>query len=93
MDREMHIACPQCGWEPDGGAYWSCHCGHRWNTFETAGRCPQCGQHWKDTQCVPHKGGCWAWSPHIDWYHDLDQWLQDEWEETMKEKSDLLTNQ
>ncbi len=72
------IACPKCGWEPDGAPYWSCTCGHSWNTFDTAGKCPSCGKQWKDTQCIPHAGGCWEWSPHIDWYHHLDDWLKEE---------------
>ena len=72
------IACPKCGWEPDGRPHWSCSCGHHWNTFETAGRCPSCGKHWKNTQCIPFAGGCSEWSLHLDWYRDLDDWLEEE---------------
>ena len=39
------IACPKCEWEPDGGEYWGCSsCGHVWDTFKTAARCPSCGK-------------------------------------------------
>ncbi|MCB9299080.1 MAG: hypothetical protein H6566_00445 [Lewinellaceae bacterium] len=74
----MKITCPKCAWEPDGGAYWGCTCGHIWNTFETAGRCPACGKQWKDTQCIAWRGGCNRMSPHIDWYKGLDKWLEGE---------------
>jgi hypothetical protein len=63
----MHIACPKCEWEPDAGARWSCNCGHRWNTFDTGGRCPACGHVWRETQCL----ACRRFSPHHDWYRDL----------------------
>ncbi len=77
------IACPKCNWEPDGGAHWMCSCGQQWNTFETAGRCPSCGKHWKYTQCIPHLGGCPEWSLHVDWYRDLDDWLEEELENAL----------
>ena len=79
------IACPKCNWEPDGGAHWMCSCGHQWNTFETSGRCPRCGKNWEYTQCIPHRGGCPDWSLHIDWYRDLDDWLQEEVENLKQE--------
>ncbi len=72
------IACPKCNWEPDGGAYWVCTCGHIWNTFDTAARCPKCNKQWEDTQCINHAGGCGQFSPHIDWYKHLDEWLKKE---------------
>jgi hypothetical protein len=72
--EDIHIRCPKCKWEPDGKPYWACSCGHQWDTFATAGRCPQCGKIWKDTQCVAAEhGGCLAWSPHLDWYDGLDE--------------------
>ena len=74
---ELKIECPKCQWEPDGGAYWQCNCGHVWNTFDTAGRCPACSYQWKHT-CCPTFIGCGRFSPHIDWYKDLDDLLEDE---------------
>lgn len=67
-NSEEKIACPKCKWEPDGGKYWSCNCGHHWNTFETYGKCPACGKVHKDTQCPK----CIEWSPHPEWYLDLE---------------------
>jgi len=69
---DIHICCPKCNWEPDGKPYWKCTCGHEWDTFSTAARCPACGKIWEDTRCVPIAGGCGAWSPHLDWYRGLD---------------------
>ncbi|MCS3857218.1 putative RNA-binding Zn-ribbon protein involved in translation (DUF1610 family) [Salinibacter ruber] len=63
----MEIYCPECEWEPPSSATWTCECGHSWHTFDTHGRCPECGTVWRETQC--HE--CRAWSPHHDWYHDL----------------------
>ncbi len=60
------IRCPHCAWAPRSGDRWMCMCGHSWNTFDTRGRCPSCGQQWLDTQCL----SCGAWSPHEDWYFD-----------------------
>ncbi|MEL6672951.1 MAG: hypothetical protein AAFR61_12190 [Bacteroidota bacterium] len=78
MSDKLVIACPKCEWEPDGGAYWMCSCGHTWNTFATLGQCPACGRKWEHTQCIQPAGGCNAWSPHLDWYRDLDSFVQKE---------------
>lgn len=79
---EEDIKCPKCNWAPDGGAYWKCSCGHVWNTFATAGKCPACGIVWTFTQCPSSRrlGGCSKISPHIDWYRSLDKLLQKELE-------------
>lgn len=58
------IRCPLCGWTPRSTDRWGCICGCMWNTFETHGRCPDCGQQWLKTQCL----ACGRWSPHEDWY-------------------------
>jgi hypothetical protein len=58
------IRCPQCDWTPGVQDRWSCKCGHRWNTFETGGRCPSCGYQWEVTGCLR----CGRSSPHSDWY-------------------------
>jgi len=81
MQREEKIACPKCNWEPDGGEYWGCTCGHVWDTFKTAARCPVCGKQYKHTQCIAYVGGCNVSSLHIDWYRHLDDWLEEEIEE------------
>jgi hypothetical protein len=70
---EVKIKCPQCNWEPDGKSYWECHCGHVWNTFETAGRCPECSFQHNYTQCVQYAGGCNHFSVHLDWYQGLEE--------------------
>jgi RNA polymerase subunit RPABC4/transcription elongation factor Spt4 len=67
MAQEEKVRCPQCEWEPDGGAYWQCHCGHVWDTFETYGQCPNCKTVHRHTQCPM----CHRWSPHADWCIDL----------------------
>lgn len=76
---EVKIACPKCEWEPSPSDHWTCSCGHAWHTFDTAGRCPSCKKQWNETQCLgPAVGGCGAWSPHLDWYRNLDDWLREE---------------
>ena len=60
------IRCPLCGWTPRSEDRWMCTCLHAWNTFDTRGRCPGCGQQWLHTQCLH----CGAWSPHDEWYAD-----------------------
>jgi len=69
----IRIRCPKCSWEPDGQPYWMCSCGHSWDTFSTGGRCPACGKAWEQTQCIEDAGGCPKWSPHFDWYENLDK--------------------
>lgn len=58
------IRCPKCGWRPEAGDLWMCNCGCFWHTFDTGGRCPDCGRQWLHTQCK----ACHEWSPHQDWY-------------------------
>ena len=74
MPTEVKIACPKCDWEPDAGSRWGCTCGHSWNTFDTGGKCPACHKQWQDTQCL----SCSKWSPHLDWYRNLDDWLREQ---------------
>lgn len=70
----VNIECPQCTWEPQANSKWRCTCGHIWNTFDTAAQCPACKKQWKDTCCL----SCQEWSPHLDWYKNLDEWLEEE---------------
>jgi len=67
---EIKIECPKCRWKPKADSLWSCTCGHAWNTFDTAARCPACHEQWRDTQCLSTT--CAAWSKHLDWYKNLD---------------------
>ncbi|WP_207497067.1 hypothetical protein [Aridibaculum aurantiacum] len=72
MDN-IDIYCPKCQWEPAEDSEWMCECGHVWNTFDTGGRCPSCKKVWDHTQCIGPEGGCDQWSPHLDWYHGLEE--------------------
>lgn len=58
------IRCPQCLWQPRAHSRWACTCGHLWNTFDTAGKCPACEHQWTDTACPK----CKQWSRHEAWY-------------------------
>lgn len=81
---DIRIRCPKCNWEPKPNDTWKCSCGHKWNTFSTAGRCPQCGKIWKNTQCFGPPVGCASWSPHLDWYDGLDEVIRELIEEIEK---------
>ena len=61
---DLVIQCSVCEWQPDGEIHWACSCGHRWNTFKTKGKCPNCKTQWKDTWCP----GCGKSTPHKNWY-------------------------
>jgi predicted amidophosphoribosyltransferase len=65
--REILIYCPKCSWEPQANSTWFCNCSHCWNTFETAGNCPECGKQHETTQCL----SCQKYSRHHDWYHQF----------------------
>jgi hypothetical protein len=58
------IRCPKCLFQPSADLRWSCKCGHVWNTFWSAGRCPACQFQWEVTVC-PH---CREISVHQAWY-------------------------
>jgi hypothetical protein len=76
MAKKISIECPVCGWKPKESDIWYCTCGHKWNTFITAGRCPSCDKQWLETQCHV----CDQWSPHLDWYKDLIDLLKNQFE-------------
>ncbi|HEY8402064.1 MAG TPA: hypothetical protein VIK89_12420 [Cytophagaceae bacterium] len=63
-----HIRCPKCEWEPSPDDKWQSECGNIWNTFSTYGQCPNCKKVYKQTQCH----NCNEWSPHSDWYVDIN---------------------
>ena len=70
---DVKIACPKCDWEPDGQPYWMCdECATTFDTFETTAICPGCRKHFEETQCID----CKEFSPHLDWYRNLDSWLR-----------------
>ena len=50
-----HSLLPNATFSPSDDSHWSCKCGHAWNTFWTAGKCPACGFQWEETIC-PHCG-------------------------------------
>ena len=58
------IQCSICEWTPDGKGHWTCSCGHKWDTFTTKGKCPNCGIQWRDTDCP----SCGTSLPHEKWY-------------------------
>jgi hypothetical protein len=58
------IRCPKCLVQPSDAVRWGCKCGHVWNTFWTAGKCPACQFQWEVTAC-PH---CGEMSEHRTWY-------------------------
>jgi hypothetical protein len=58
------IRCPKCQFQPSDDIQWACKCGHVWNTFWTAARCPACHFQWEETMC-PH---CGEMSEHRGWY-------------------------
>jgi hypothetical protein len=58
------IRCPKCLFQPSDDVRWGCKCGHIWNTFWTAGKCPACRFQWEVTAC-PH---CGKISEHGAWY-------------------------
>ncbi|MCB0638568.1 MAG: hypothetical protein KDC54_18185 [Lewinella sp.] len=84
MIQGVKIACPKCHWEPQPHSRWICEpkCRHKWNTFSTGGRCPRCSKQWEYTCCL----ACHRWSPHLDWYHDLDEVLDELLREQPAEK-------
>ena len=84
MAKDVEIKCPKCDWAHDGGEHWWCECGHRWDTFETAARCPSCKKQWEVTQCPTDPGGCGEISPHLEWYRGLDDWLREELERILQ---------
>ncbi len=67
-DDGPKIRCPKCRWEPKKSSRWFCTCGCSWNTFDTAGLCPDCGEQWEHTACLR----CSQWSPHRAWYVEED---------------------
>lgn len=64
MKEYNKIACPSCGWNPNGEPLWTCSCGHIWDTFSTKGKCPKCNTHWKETYCPI----CDKTNEHEKWY-------------------------
>ncbi len=86
------IQCPKCNWQPPRSINWTCTCGHSWYTFDTGGKCPSCNKQWQYTQCQSFiVGGCQQWSPHLDWYTNLDDMLNEELEDIKNVLSEVET--
>jgi hypothetical protein len=77
-DEFGRIRCPLCRWQPTPSSVWWClgvgppehfpeGCGTVWNTFLTRGRCPGCSHQWRYTSCLR----CSGWSPHDEWYEEI----------------------
>jgi len=90
MDAGVKIECPKCGWEPDGYPHWICSCGCKWNTFDTKGKCPDCGKQWNDTHCPR----CSHPSEHDTWYHliaETEQLIEEDQIELRRRKKIIET--
>jgi hypothetical protein len=66
--KRSRIRCPLCMWVPRASDRWTCYCGCPWHTFDTAGRCPDCGFQHEHTVCL----ACHRWSQHLAWYTEGD---------------------
>jgi Zn-dependent protease len=59
------FACPACGTPPVAGKFWRCgKCNTVFDTFETGGTCPGCGNPFPTTEC----GNCRQRSPISLWH-------------------------
>lgn len=64
LPRHQDCACPGCHVGPPRGPFWVCEeCRARFDTFETRGKCPECGAWYLPTQC-----------PHCRQTHHIDRW-------------------
>ncbi len=64
MPKRSGYACPICREPPIMGPFWICHkCRARFDTFETAARCPNCGEEFPMTMCLE----CGEARPMPDW--------------------------
>ena len=64
--RHAGFACPSCHASPPVGAFWACEkCRIGFDTFETLGACPQCGEKFPVTRCLD----CGA-------LHAMREWLR-----------------
>ena len=65
MPRHRGFACPACGIAPPIGAFWTCHCGTKLDTFATGAVCPACQARFETTACVQCGSA-----------HTMSQWRQ-----------------
>lgn len=49
--RNAMVRCPLCREHPPMAAIWRCRCGVAFDTFQTAGRCPNCAAAFETTAC------------------------------------------
>lgn len=61
--RHVGTQCPACREAAPLGPFWRCHCGQPFDTFATAGCCPQCGARHETTGCPL----CGESNPHVTW--------------------------
>ncbi len=53
IPRRQGFACPSCRTSPPIGPFWRCNkCAAQFDTFETAGVCPQCSARFDKTTCL-----------------------------------------
>jgi hypothetical protein len=64
LPRRQGFACPSCRTAPPLGPYWNCNkCSASFDTFQTAGVCPQCSARFERTTCLD----CRHAAPIADW--------------------------
>jgi len=64
------VRCPRCGNVPGPDARWECDaCEEPFDLFAARAACPRCARTWLETWC----DACARWSPHWDWYRDVEQ--------------------
>src|SRR5437868_14261467 len=67
LPRRQGYACPNCHAAPPMGRIWMCDlCSERFDPFESAGQCPNCGKRHANTMCVE----CNTMSPLDAWGGD-----------------------
>ena len=64
LPRRQGFACPSCHTAPPLGPFWTCsHCRSQFDTFGSAGVCPQCSARFETTTCLD----CQRKSPIAEW--------------------------
>jgi Zn-dependent protease len=66
LQRRQGFACPNCHAAPPMGPVWVCDlCGQNFDSFESGGRCPNCGKLHENTMCVECRtmSPIGAWEP------------------------------
>lgn len=67
LPRRAGVACPACQRPPPVGPFWLCaKCRTPFDTFDSHGACPQCGEQFHTTQCLD----CGASRPWSEWIRE-----------------------